>query len=93
MLERVKEASVASRQRWPEVCEGAEALLGYELGLWLRLSAPLRERLAVARRARNLPELLEDQLDLIPADRQRWAAAHHERVRRWRSLRAAITHG
>ena len=93
MLEHMKGATVAGRQRWPKFRSGAEALLSYEMGVWLQLSAPLPERLAVARRARNLPELLEDQLDLLPADRQRWLAAHHERVRHWRSLLGAITRG
>ena len=42
MLEHMKGATVAGRQRWPKFRSGAEALLSYEMGVWLQLSAPLR---------------------------------------------------
>ncbi|MGH8456761.1 MAG: hypothetical protein ACRETW_07135 [Stenotrophobium sp.] len=51
-------------------------------GLWSALS----ERLAVARRARNIGELIRDQIDLLPESRNRFA--HEQAVRRelWRGL-------
>lgn len=46
----------------------------------------LRERLAVARKARGAGELLRDQIDLLPASRSRFAADHRRRVQLWREL-------
>ena len=42
--------------------------------------AELRERLAVARKARGLGELVSDQMDLLPETRARLALDHRERV-------------
>jgi hypothetical protein len=50
----------------------------------------LRERLAVARKARGVGELLRDQIDLLPASRNRLAADHRRRLRLWRELRRQL---
>ncbi|AXQ28246.1 hypothetical protein D0B54_05925 [Solimonas sp. K1W22B-7] len=41
------------------------------------------ERLRVARRARNLGELLRDQIDLLPETRNRFVRDHHVRRGLW----------
>ena len=46
----------------------------------------LRERWAVARRARGVGELLRDQIDLLPATRLRLAEDHELRLKLWRGL-------
>ena len=46
----------------------------------------LRERWAVARKARGVGELLRDQIDLLPATRLRLAEDHELRLKLWRSL-------
>ncbi len=47
----------------------------------------LRERLAVARKARGLGELLRDQFDLIPSTRARFTRDHETRLRLLRELK------
>ncbi len=58
---------------------GAELMLLHEVdalgGHW----AELRERLAVARKARGLGELVSQQVDLLPETRARLALDHRER--------------
>lgn len=56
----------------------AESLDGH----WLAL----RERWAVARRARGVGELLRDQFDLLPETRNRVRHDHQVRLTLWRGL-------
>ena len=59
---------------------GAALMLVHEVdalgGHW----AEVRERLAVARKARGLGELVSQQVDLLPETRARLALDHRERV-------------
>jgi hypothetical protein len=56
----------------------AESLDGH----WLAL----RERWAIARKARGVGELLRDQLDLLPETRNRVLHDHRVRLDLWRGL-------
>ncbi len=56
----------------------AESLDGH----WLAL----RERWAVARKARGVGELLRDQIDLLPETRNRVMHDHRVRLNLWRGL-------
>lgn len=58
----------------------------YEAGALDGHLLALRERWAVARKARGAGELLRDQLDLLPATRLRLLEEHQGRVRLWREL-------
>jgi hypothetical protein len=58
----------------------------YEAGALDGHLLALRERWAVARKARGVGELLRDQLDLIPATRLRLSEEHEARLRLWREL-------
>jgi hypothetical protein len=44
------------------------------------------ERLRVAREARGLRQLVDDQLDLVPESRNRWRRDHEVRLALWRGL-------
>lgn len=58
---------------------GLALVLLHEWDALVRHSVEVRERLAVARKARGLTELVRDQLDLLPETRARLAMDHHER--------------
>jgi hypothetical protein len=58
----------------------------YEAGALDNHLLALRERWAVARKARGVGELLRDQLDLIPATRLRLSEEHQARLKLWREL-------
>ncbi|MDB5986642.1 MAG: hypothetical protein JWR16_1695 [Nevskia sp.] len=47
----------------------------------------LQERLAVARKARDVGELLRNQWDLVPATTARLRRNHRQRLALWRRLR------
>jgi hypothetical protein len=63
-------------------------ILMYEAGVLDGHLDSLRERWAVARRARGLGELLRDQYDLLADTRQRIRRDHQARVRLWKKLAA-----
>lgn len=44
------------------------------------------ERLRVARQARGLRQLIDEQLDLVPESRTRWRRDHEVRRALWRGL-------
>jgi hypothetical protein len=58
----------------------------YEAGALDNHLLALRERWAVARKARGVGELLRDQFDLIPATRLRLSEEHAARLKLWREL-------
>ena len=58
----------------------------YEAGALDNHLLALRERRAVARKARGAGELLRDQFDLIHATRLRLSEEHAARRKLWRSL-------
>jgi len=58
----------------------------YEAGALDSHLLALRERWAVARKARGVGELLRDQFDLIPATRLRLSEEHAARLKLWRQL-------
>jgi len=65
---------------------GLAELFAHERKTWSGHWAELHERLAVARKARNLGELLRDQLDLLPETRARLRGDQRERgalLRNW----------
>jgi hypothetical protein len=67
---------------------GLTLVLMHETGALSGHLAELRERLAVARKARNVAEMLRDQLDLLPETRARLALDQRERrelISRWLS--------
>ncbi len=65
--------------------DGLQVLVEHENTALDNQLAGLRERLLIARRARNLGELLRDQIDLLPDT--------HARLRRDHSLRRALLSG
>jgi hypothetical protein len=66
--------------------DGASQIAMYEAGALDSLLLALRERWAVARRARGVGELLRDQFDLLPATRLRLSEEHAGRLKLWREL-------
>ena len=58
---------------------GATLMLLHELDALSGHWAELRERLAVARKARGLGELVSHQVDLLPETKARLALDHRER--------------
>ena len=66
--------------------DGVGQIVMHEAGALDNHLLGLRERLAVARRARGVGELLRDQFDLLPATRLRLAEDHELRLKLWRGL-------
>lgn len=65
----------------------------YEAGALDNHVLALRERWAVARKARGAGELLRDQIDLIPATRLRLSEEHTGRRKLWRELAGRFNEG
>lgn len=59
---------------------GFTLVLAHEVGALSGHMAEVRERIAVARKARGLVELLRDQADLLPETRARLALDQRERL-------------
>lgn len=59
--------------------DGVAQVLAHERDAWSGHWAELRERLAVARKARGLGELLRDQVDLLPETRARLRGDQRQR--------------
>lgn len=68
-----------ARQRARPIVESASRIGGHEMVALAGHWAEVRERWAVARKARGLGELLRDQLDLLPETRARLRLDHRER--------------
>ena len=66
--------------------DGAGQIAMHEAGALDNHLLALRERWAVARKARGAGELLRDQFDLLPATRLRLAEDHELRLKLWRGL-------
>ncbi len=67
--------------------DGVGQIAMHEAGALDQHLDALRERWAVARKARGPVELLRDQIDLLPASRARFAADHQARLKLWKELR------
>ncbi|MBI3171968.1 MAG: hypothetical protein HYZ32_05150, partial [Hydrocarboniphaga effusa] len=59
---------------------GLTLVLAHEVGALSGHMAEVRERIAVARKARGLIELLRDQADLLPETRARLVLDQRERL-------------
>lgn len=66
--------------------EGLRELSRHEMEAFEGLWAELGERLAVARRAQGVFELVGDQVDLLPETRARLARHHERRLALLRNL-------
>ena len=65
---------------------GITLLALHEAGSIRGHAAAVQERLRIARRARDLGELLRDQIDLLPESRNRFSRDHQIRRQLWRGL-------
>ena len=72
-------APVGTRAYLERVVGGATLMLAHEFDALFGHWAEVRERLAVAREARGLLELVQVQLDLLPETRARLALDQRER--------------
>jgi hypothetical protein len=75
---------------WNRAADGVSSLGGHELAALSGHWAEVRERLAVARKARGLGELVRDQFDLLPETRMRLALDQRERTRLLRDVLARL---
>jgi hypothetical protein len=72
------------------VADGIQRIYRHERWALYGHSQEVLERIVVARQARNLPELIHDQIDLIPESRRRIARNAEMRRRILQKLRHSI---
>ena len=90
MLAAIRSRRMQMERLLERAIDGVGQIAMHEAGAFDNHWFALRERLAVARKARGVGELLRDQLDLLPATRARIAEDHQARLRLWRELRRSL---
>jgi hypothetical protein len=71
--------------------DGVRRLVEHERWALYGHSQEVLERMVVARQARNLPELIHDQLDLFPESRRRFARNHQMRRRIIATMKSSLS--
>lgn len=86
LANRIRTGRMQMERLLERAIDGVGQIAMHEAGAIDNHLFALRERLAVARRARGVGELLRDQIDLLPASRNRLVADHRRRLKLWREL-------
>ncbi len=79
------------RQILGRAVDGFGELAVHEAGLLDGHWYALQERIAVARKARDVGELIRNQFDLMPATQARLLRNHRKRVALWRRIGKGLT--
>ncbi len=92
MMSQKELAGSGSREIYLDRVFGGAALIAlHEAGSLQGHLEGVNERLRVAARARNVGELIRDQIDLIPETRNRFLRDHEVRRQLWRGFVRDLT--